>query len=267
MARRIAGLVGALVLLATATAGGIARAADPLATASVDSGGQTNACTDQQHSGVNPGTASPTGLVQILDSSCPGTTTTPSGGAGTSAAGSSGGGGAAGSSAAPNQASTSQANQSATSQTKTASTSSTSTSATATRHAAGFTGTASVSAASARGLKIARIHYQLVRVKHGKRIRVLVTLGDGKRRPIRFAIVSLGRLAGAKTTLPRAHMAFTNRKGQAGFIVSVTKAMLGRRLMLQIGAHTPHARKLVVGAVVVPKKRPTHGALRHVTYE
>jgi len=205
---------------------------------------------------VNPGTASPTGLVQILDSSCPGTTTTPSGGAGTSAAGSSGGGGAAGSSAAANQASTSQANQS-----------STSTSATATRHAAGFTGTASVSAGSARGLKVARIHYQLVRVKHGKRIRVLVTLRDGKRRPIRFAIVSLGRLAGAKTTLPRAHMAFTNRKGQAGFVVSVTKAMLGRRLMLQIGAHTPHARKLVVGAVVVPKKRPTHGALRHVTYE
>src|SRR2546423_15017420 len=40
------------------------------ATGTAASNGQTDACLDQQHSGADPSTASPPGVVQIADRSC-----------------------------------------------------------------------------------------------------------------------------------------------------------------------------------------------------
>jgi hypothetical protein len=95
-------------------------------------------------------------------------------------------------------------------------------------------------------------------------LRVLVTLRDGQRRLVRSAIVSIGRLPGANTTLPRLHVGFSNRKGQAAFVVPVTKSMLGRRVVFRIGARTPSAHALRVGTVLVPKQRSNAKAMRYI---
>jgi len=130
-----------------------------------------------------------------------------------------------------------------------------STSTTTTRHAAGG------------GVRIARIRYQLLAAKLTKRLRVLVTLRDSRHRLVRFPIVSVGRLAGAKRTLPGARVGFSNRKGQATFVVPLTRSLLGQRLLLRIGARTPHAHTIVVAAVRVLRKRPATATLRQITYE
>jgi hypothetical protein len=143
---------------------------------------------------------------------------------------------------------------------------STGTNTTTSRRAAAFSLAGSVAAAKASGLRIAKVRYQMVRAKHVKRLRVLVTVRDGKRRLVRTAIVSIGGLAGAKTTLARTRLGFTNRKGQAAFVVVLKQSMLGRRLLVRVGARTPHARALTVGAVAVPKQVPKRGALQHITY-
>src|SRR5439155_20921630 len=166
------------------------------ATATMAPSGQTDACLDQQHSGANPSTSSLPGVVQIADSSCaaPSGSGTPTTAAAPSASGS-GGGGGGGSGAAPGSAGAQSSTQTTTSSRSTK----------VSRRAAGSTSTsstrASVSAASARGLQIAHVRSKLVRAKTGTRLRVLVTLRDRQRRLVRSAIVSLGRLPGAKSTV------------------------------------------------------------------
>jgi hypothetical protein len=95
-------------------------------------------------------------------------------------------------------------------------------------------------------------------------LRVLVTLRDRQRRLVRSAIVSIGRLPVAKRTIPRLHVGFSNRKGQAAFVVPVTKSMLGRRVVFRIGARTPSAHALRVATVLVPKQRSHGKAKRYV---
>jgi hypothetical protein len=229
------------------------------ATGTVASDGQTDACLDQQHSGVSPSTTSAPGVLQLGDRAC-----TTSNGAGTpttaaapSAGGADGGGGSGtGAAAGGTQSST---------QTATNSRSSTS----VTRRAAGATSTssstqASVSAAGARGLRIALIRSKLIKAKAGNRLRIVVTLRDRQRRLVRSAIVSVGRLPGARTTLPRLHVRYSNQKGQAAFVVPVTKTMLGRRVLFRVRAHTPSAHVLNSGGVLVPGKRSHHQATRFV---
>ena len=226
------------------------------ATGTVASNGQSDACLDQQHSGANPSTSSPPGVVQIADSSCaaPSGSGTPTTAAAPSASGSGGGG----SGAAPGSAGAQSSRQTTTSSRNT----------TVSRRAAGSTSTsstrASVSAASARGLQITHVRSKLVRAKTGTRLRVLVTLRDRQRRLVRSAIVSLGRLPGAKSTLLRLHVGFSNRKGQAAFVVPVTKSMLGSRVLFRIGARTPSAHALRVGTVLVPKQRSHRKAMRYI---
>jgi hypothetical protein len=216
------------------------------ATGTVASDAQTDACLDQQHSGVSPSTTTPPGVLQLGDRSCAASSGagTPTTAAAPSASGSDGGGGSGtGATGGGTQSSTQT----------TSSRSSTSVS----RRAAGATSTssstqASVSAAGARGLKIALIRSKLIKAKAGNRLRILVTLRDRQRRLVRSAIVSVGRLPGAKTTLPRLHVRYSNRKGQAAFTVTVTKSMLGRRVLFRVGARTPTAHVLKAGGVLVP---------------
>jgi len=246
----------ALAALALASAGSVALAADPVVSGTVGSSGKTDACLDQQHSGANPAATSPTGALQVADSSCPTTTgasPTAAGSTSGAASGSQGDGGGGGT-------------RSSTASTTNGSNTSTSTSVTGKstriRRAAAFSAAGSVSAAGASGLRIAHVRYQLLRAKQGKHLRVLVTLQDRKRRLVRFAIVSIGAIAGAKSTLAGTRVAFSNRKGQAAFAVRVTRSMPGKRLLLHVGARTPHARALAVGSVLVPKKQLRHGAVR-----
>jgi len=261
-----------------ASTAGVARAATPIvtvgptgsptgnsATGTVGSGGQTDACLDQQHSGANPSAASPAGVLQIADSSCStGAGSEPAGattGAGASVSGPSGGGagqsGGSSATAGPAGGSTSQ-------------TSTSSQTATVSRRTAGFSnasptrGASSVSAAAARGLKIARVRYQLVRAKKSKHLRVRVTLRDRRGRLVRSAIVSISGLPGAKSTLAGPHFGFSNRKGQATFAVGVTRSMLGHRFLFRIKARTPSAHALKVGAVLVPKERAKRRAVPKV---
>jgi len=259
-----AGLVISVALACTAV---VARAADPVVTigpttsptggqtalGTVASGGQTDVCLDEQHSGANPSTTTtPTGVVQLADRSCTVAAGSPTTAGGSSGSGSGGGGGGTQSSA------TTPANGST--QASSSKTSTSSRSATTSRRSAGFSTTssattASVSAANARGLRITHVRYKFVNAKAGKRLRVLVTLRDRKHQLVRGAIVSLNRLAGAKSTLPGLRLGLSNRKGQAVFVVQLKKSMLGQRVLLRIGARTPSARLFRVGSVLVPKPR------------
>jgi hypothetical protein len=257
IARRVRSIVsaGLVISVALACTAVVARAADPIVTVgpttspsggstavgTVASGGQTDVCLDQQHSGANPGTTSPTGAVQVADRSC-----TAAAGSPTTAGGSSGSG-AGGGSGTQSSATSSK-------------TSTNSRSATTTRRSAGFSTTssattASVAAANARGLRITQIRYKFVNAKAGKRLRVLVTLRDRKHHLVRAAIVSLNRLAGAKSTLPGLRRGLSNRQGQAAFVVQLKKSMFGHRFSLRIGARTPSARVFRVSSVLVPKQR------------
>jgi hypothetical protein len=234
------------------------------ATGTAASDGQTDACLDQQHSGASPSTGSPPGVLQIADRSCtaPSGAGTPTTAAAPSASGSDGGGGG-GSGAAGTSGST---------QSTTSTRSGNSSSSTVTRRAAGSTTgsttasstRASVAAAGARGLLITRIRSKIVQTKTGKHVRVVVTLRDRQRRLVRAAIVSVGRLPGAKTTLPRLHIRYSNRLGQAAFVVPVTKAMLGRRVLFRVRAHTRSAHVLKSGGVLVPGRRAHHKVTRFV---
>jgi len=221
------------------------------AAGTVGSGGQTDACVNQQHSGANPSATNANGVAQINDSTCPSvgssTVTAPQNGAASS------------SGTQPGGSSQSSVTNTTTSNKR----------ASATRHTANSSNsiashrTVFVSALHARGVKIARIRYQLQGTKTHQHLRLLVTLRDRQQRLVRSAIVSLGGIAGAKSTLSGLRAAFSNRNGQAAFVVSLTKSMLGQRLLLQIGVRTPAAHTLAVASLPLPKQRLTLRRTNH----
>jgi hypothetical protein len=120
-----------------------------------------------------------------------------------------------------------------------------------------------VGAANAHGVLITHVGYKLLlRAKSGRHLRILVTVRDRQRRAVRFAAVSIGKLAGANSTLSGVRLGFSNRKGQAAFVVGLTKSMLGRTLLVRIAARIPTARVLTFGSVAVPKQRSQRRVLR-----
>ena len=113
----------------------------------------------------------------------------------------------------------------------------------------------SKSTKTVRGLRIARVQYFTNGVGFTKRFRVLVTVRDLNGRRVGNAIVSIGALAGARHTVGGTNSTFSNRLGQAGLTLTATKPMLGRRVLLRIGARTPGARAGIVGSVLLPQPR------------
>jgi hypothetical protein len=213
-----AGLAAAVVFASGA------RAADPpVVTAGVGSGGKTDACVNDQHSGADPSASDPNNAAQVNDGSCQG---------------------AADSSASGSGSTTSGGSTSATSKTGGSSKTSGSSKSTA---------RAWVAATGAFGLQIVRVRYDTSRASATKRFRVFVTLRDVRGKLVRDAIVSIGRVPGARSTISSTHSTFTNRLGQARLVLPVTSKMLGKRLLLKISARTPSTRALTLRSVRLPK--------------
>jgi hypothetical protein len=227
----------ALLLVAAGFAAN-AHGADPLVTVgsvttpgggitgsgAVGSGGTADACVNDQHSSANPSGTS--GVAQINDRTCAAQTSAGTGaGAGTTSNRTDGGGGAAtrsGASVAAAPGGTTRALP------------------------------AWVFASQASGVRIVRVRYLTGNAAATKRFRVLVTVRDVRGRLVRHAIVSTGRVAGARTTVGDVRSAYTDRQGQARVPVRVTTPILGRRLLLRITARTPSARALRIGSVFLP---------------
>jgi len=114
----------------------------------------------------------------------------------------------------------------------------------------------SVSASNALGVKITRVHQQLLRTKTGGQLRLLVTVRDRRARAIRSAIVSIGPVAHVTSTITPLRLGFSNRSGQATFVLPLTRSMLGKRLRLQLVARTPKAQVRVLTSILVPKLLP-----------
>jgi hypothetical protein len=235
-------VVTGVVLVALACFAAAAHAADPpigtvgvtspggsqTASGTVVSGGQTDACVNDQHSGVSPATGQ-NGGVQVNDSAC-----AASGGASPP-----GSGGAQASAGGQSTSSTGSAG--------------------GVPGAATTSGSASrtwVSATGARGLRIVRVQYFVNDVAATKRLRMVVSLRDLNGRRVRHAIVSAGPVTGAKRTVGGTTSTFSNRLGQARLVVPATTSMLGRRLLLRITARTPSVRVVTVGSVLLPRVAP-----------
>jgi len=263
------------VLVALLTYGvGTATAADPIvavgpvgspaggatAAGTTNQNGQSDACVNDQHSGVNPGASTSTGVVALADGPCAPSGATASGGGNAPSGGGAAGAGAGGTQAAGagQPAETGGSRQTSTSHTTNGAPLSYRISV---AHASARQRTttrtmASVAAASASGLKITAIRYQLLRTKTGKRLRVVVNLRDRKRRAVRFGVVSITGPARVKGTGTGLRLSFSNRIGQASFVVPLTTAMLGRHIRIRVDARTPAAHAVARRSVLVPKKPP-----------
>jgi len=85
---------------------------------------------------------------------------------------------------------------------------------------------------------------------------VLVTLRDRQHRAVRDAVVSIGKVAHANPAIAGLQVGFSNRSGQAAFLLPLTKSLLGKRLRLQIVARTPATHVRTVTTFVVDKAHP-----------
>jgi hypothetical protein len=109
------------------------------------------------------------------------------------------------------------------------------------------------------GLRIVRVRHVTKGIRVTKRLRVLVTLRDGRKRLVRDAIVSISRVPGARNSISGTYSTFSNKYGQAKLVLPVTDRMLGKRLLLKISARTPTTRVLTLRSVRLPKSVRTPG--------
>jgi hypothetical protein len=238
--RRFRGWV-ALVFLVGAAGGGIPVASADTPVATVGSGGQSVLCINGQQSSVNPSsTGNANGLVIANSGSCASSTTSasPSSQPGTQ----SGGGGWTDTSS-----STTTSGESKNSSMTTSTSAKSKSAAAASRQKAVL----SVPAANAVGLKIAAIRYAIIR--HG-RLSVLVTIRDEHKRLVRNALVTLGAILGARSTLSVARSTFTSGRGQASFLLPIKAKMLGKRLVMSVTARSSHARAFTIGSRLLLKR-------------
>jgi len=242
----VAAAVTVTLVLAVLSAGASIAKADPpiatvgpvttpngtvTATGTVASGGDTDACVNNQHSGADPSSSNLDNAAQVNDPSCQ----TASGGQSSSSQTSppAGSGSSSGSSpsngSAPSGGSRPAGSSGTSGTTKKAAT--------------------TIAPADARGLKISAIRYNTKGIRSSKKLGVRVTLRDADGNLIRDAIVSIKGVPGAKNTIDCAHAAYTNSAGVAAFTVPVSAKMLGKRLLLGVAARTPSRRVSRIGAV------------------
>lgn len=185
---------------------------------SVGSGGDANACVNSQHSGATP-TSSPSGagnVVQVADRSC-------------SSAGPTDGAGQAGSPQASQRRSSAGTRPSGTAA------------------SGGAAHAGAVTAANAIGLRIASIRIDRRSFAKARRLKLVVTIRDLRKRVVRYGVIALGCPRSARGIPGCRQSTFSNRLGQASFQLRLGATASGQRLTLAVTARTPKAqvRKLV----------------------
>jgi hypothetical protein len=189
----------------------------------VGSGGQTDACVNDQHSGANPSASDASGLAQLRDRACQSATVS--------------GGGA----------------QTAGARTSGSPSSGRATSASVTGASRGAkTRTTTITAIQAFGLRIASIRFATRGVEATKRLGVIVTVRDRRGFLVRDAIVSIAGVPGTRLPIAWRQAAYSNRLGQVTFRLPLAKEMGGKRLLVAIIARTPRVQAHRVAAVRVP---------------
>jgi hypothetical protein len=111
-----------------------------------------------------------------------------------------------------------------------------------------------VAAANAVGVRISRIQYSTLTVGSRKRLRIVVTLRDANKRPIRGAIVTVAKVPGANS-VARLHAALTGQLGRATFTVPLTNKLAGQRFLARIVARTPSTRTSSLASVRLPSQK------------
>jgi hypothetical protein len=103
----------------------------------------------------------------------------------------------------------------------------------------------SVSAASARGLRIARVQINRTKLRSAQTFRMTVTVKDRRGLLVRGAAVRLTTKPGRWTINGPVRAAFTNKVGKAGFSVKLKRAAFPRQAVRQLAlllrASTPRA--------------------------
>jgi hypothetical protein len=205
-----------------ASAGPLTTADGATASGRVGSGGQTDACLNDRHSGADPSSTQTSDAVRVNDLSCQ------------TSSSSTGGGQAGGGRTAGQRSGTASVSGSSNGQSS--------------RRRVALT----VAASNATGLRIASVRYRTAGAQMIKRVTVLVTVRDARGRLVRDAIVSLGALPGAKLTVSCKCAGFSNRRGQASLVLPVKREMFGKRLLFRIVARTPSAHAGTLGPLLLP---------------
>jgi hypothetical protein len=194
----------------------------------VGSGGETDACVNDQHSGANPSASDANGAAQLNDRACQpaalsgGSAQTAGTGTAGSPSGSQASGGRATSSSATGTSGSSKAR------------------------------TTTVLATQAFGLRIASIRFATRGIKATRRLGVLVTVRDRSGFLVRDAIVSIAGVPGTRSPIAWTQAAYSNRLGQATFRLPLELRMGGKRLLVAITARTPKVQAYRVAAVHLP---------------
>ena len=197
--------------------GALARASDTPPVVVVGPNGQTDACLSNQHSGVNPSSSSTGNTVQLSDRAC---ATAPQ-----SATGQTGATPVSGS-RAPAQTSSSGSAASA----------------------------AAVTAADAIGLRIASIRINTRGIAKTRRLGIVVTVRDQRKRVVRYAVISLGCTRGANGVAGCRQSSFSNRLGRATFRLRLGAHVTARRVSIAITARTPKTQVRKVVTVRLPRR-------------
>jgi hypothetical protein len=111
---------------------------------------------------------------------------------------------------------------------------------------------ASISAAAAAGVRIAKIRYVTRGVSRTHGIRMLVTVKDRLGRLVRGATIQI-RSARPGKTIRRQQVKRSSRVGTAAFLVRVRRRALGTRLVIVTSAWTPTARTKKKSSVRLPR--------------
>jgi hypothetical protein len=114
----------------------------------------------------------------------------------------------------------------------------------------------SVSAANAVGLRIAQVRYYVKGAAQTKRLRMVITVKDGRGYLVSGATILVRAKAAGRLTR-RAQTKRSGVRGQAAFVLGLRRLSLGKRLVMITVARTPTAKAQQVSSVRLPSARRT----------
>jgi hypothetical protein len=114
--------------------------------------------------------------------------------------------------------------------------------------------TLSVSATQAQGLKIARVRYFARGVRRTRRVRMVVTVVDGRGYRVQGAKLTIRSTRAALVTR-RSQTKRTGRLGQASFYLHLRPGAFGKRLVVVVVGKTPTAKATKRTSARIPNRR------------